>query len=404
VTSPSPRWCAAGSSVGTGSAQAGLDAAREALGSRDGADVALAVVFASSSHDLAAVAEGIRGVLPQQTQLIGCTTSGEIAGTHSREASLALMLFGGAGFSVTTAAAVGMAEGSADAGQRVAEMLYDTDEPLLRTAVDGGNEVVLLLSDGLAGDQQAMVTGVYRVTGAAIPLVGGCAGDDLAMQQTYQLVGGRDGDRVLRDSVVGVRLRSEGALGIGVRHGWRRVGDPLVVTGTAGARVMTLDDQPALDVYLRVLDAPPQAHTDPAAFTQFALEHPLGISGRGQDLVRFVTGGDFATRALNLVAPVPQGGLTWIMTGDVDSVLGATNDACRQAVDALHGQPPRGVLAFDCIARRAVLGSSTQDEVDFIGASTDGVPAIGFYTYGEIARTRGISGFHNQTLVVLAVS
>jgi len=167
---------------------------------------------------------------------------------------------------------------------------------------------------------------------------------------------------------------------------------------------MTLDDQPALDVYLRVLDAPPQAHTDPAAFTQFALEHPLGISGRGQDLVRFVTGGDFATRALNLVAPVPQGGLTWIMTGDVDSVLGATNDACRQAVDALHGQPPRGVLAFDCIARRAVLGSSTQDEVDFIGASTDGVPAIGFYTYGEIARTRGISGFHNQTLVVLAVS
>jgi hypothetical protein len=26
----------------------------------------------------------------------------------------------------------------------------------------------------------------------------------------------------------------------------------------------------------------------------------------------------------------------------------------------------------------------------------------GFYTYGEIARTHGVSGFHNQTLVVLA--
>ena len=32
-----------------------------------------------------------------------------------------------------------------------------------------------------------------------------------------------------------------------------------------------------------------------------------------------------------------------------------------------------------------------------------GTPLAGFYTWGEIARTRGINGFHNQTLVVLAV-
>jgi hypothetical protein len=31
-------------------------------------------------------------------------------------------------------------------------------------------------------------------------------------------------------------------------------------------------------------------------------------------------------------------------------------------------------------------------------------PVAGFYTYGEIARTRGVTGFHNQTLVVLAVA
>jgi hypothetical protein len=32
-----------------------------------------------------------------------------------------------------------------------------------------------------------------------------------------------------------------------------------------------------------------------------------------------------------------------------------------------------------------------------------GAPVAGFYTYGEIARTSGITGFHNQTLVVLAL-
>jgi hypothetical protein len=73
-------------------------------------------------------------------------------------------------------------------------------------------------------------------------------------------------------------------------------------------------------------------------------------------------------------------------------------------MEQLGGRPAKAVVAFDCIARRAALGESTDEEVDRIHDRTDGAPVIGFYTYGEIARTRGMSGFHNQTLVVLAVS
>jgi hypothetical protein len=62
------------------------------------------------------------------------------------------------------------------------------------------------------------------------------------------------------------------------------------------------------------------------------------------------------------------------------------------------------MLAFDCIARRSMLGETgIQTEIDRLAASADGVPFAGFYTYGEIARTSGILGFHNQTLVVLSV-
>ena len=42
-------------------------------------------------------------------------------------------------------------------------------------------------------------------------------------------------------------------------------------------------------------------------------------------------------------------------------------------------------------------------EIERLQAQCEGVPVAGFYTYGEIARTRGTSGFHNQTLVVLAL-
>lgn len=41
-------------------------------------------------------------------------------------------------------------------------------------------------------------------------------------------------------------------------------------------------------------------------------------------------------------------------------------------------------------------------EIRRISGYAAGAPVAGFYTYGEIARTHGISGFHNQTLVVLA--
>ena len=79
--------------------------------------------------------------------------------------------------------------------------------------------------------------------------------------------------------------------------------------------------------------------------------------------------------------------------------------ACGDALTPLEGRPPLGFFAFDCIARRGVLGEQgIQREVELIGQLAGGAPVAGFYTYGEFARTHGISGFHNQTLVVLAVS
>jgi hypothetical protein len=179
----------------------------------------------------------------------------------------------------------------------------------------------------------------------------------------------------------------------------------MLVTGSIDNRVLTLDDQPALAAYLQRLDAPPAVHTDPEAFTRFAMTHPLGLSRRSGDEVRFVSGADFVEGSLNCIAALPQGSLAWIMEGDRDSVLEATNVACEQALSGLEGRPPLGLFAFDCIARKGVLGDDgVMDEVNRIAEFAAGAPVAGLYTYGEIARTRGVSGFHNQTLVVVAFS
>ena len=71
---------------------------------------------------------------------------------------------------------------------------------------------------------------------------------------------------------------------------------------------------------------------------------------------------------------------------------------------ALGDCAPAGLLLFDCISRRAIFGDQhVQEETDLITRCSGGAPMAGFYTYGEIARTKGSGGFHNQTLVTLAI-
>jgi len=382
------RWFGVGSADGIEQG-AGKRAADEALVHDE---PKLLIVFCSPSHDLPALLRGIR-TRAGEVPLIGCTTAGEIATAGPSEASVVVAAVGGDGFAVQTAVATEASRDLRAAGARVARCLPARE--------DLPHKVLLLLSDGLSGDQQEIVRGAYGVLGAGVPLVGGCAGDDLRMKRTFQL----HGDRVHTDSVVGAAIASDAPLGIGVRHGWRRVGEPMLVTESAGNRVYTLDDRPALDVYLEHLGVDEPDGCDQEGLARLALTHPLGISRpNGEDQVRFIGGGDLAGRSLSCIAEVPQGALVWIMEGDARSVLEATDAAGGDALAGLDGRPPLGMIAFDCIARRGVLGDEgIHAEIDRLATIASGAPVAGFYTYGEIARTRGLRGFHNQTLVVLSI-
>ena len=246
-----------------------------------------------------------------------------------------------------------------------------------------------------------VIRGAYEVVGAEIPLVGGCAGDDLKMRRTYQLFG----DRVLNDAIVAAAISSDGRSAsacntVGVMSASR-----CWLARSNGNRVESLDDQPALDVYLRRLDAPAEAGDDPRPSLASRSTHPLGITRRNGAEVRFVAEADFEDRSLGCIASLPQGGLAWIMEGDEDSVLDCDRRSLPEALAGLGGIPPLGMLAFDCIARRGVLGArrhQRRNRADRQVRRHD-APVAGFYTYGEIARTTGRQGFHNQTLVVLAL-
>ena len=354
-------------------------------------DPKLIVALIAPNFDLAAIAEQLHGTFPH-TQVIGCTTSGEITPYGAAANALVLWALGGSAIEVSTGSGQGDEQGLRQAATEAAHCLDHLEHR--------ANTILIVLSDGLCGDQMDVVRGAYDVAGIDVPLVGGCAGDNLAMRRTRQI----HGRRVMSQAVVAAAVSSDRPLGIGVSHGWTPASEPMLVTGSKGNILSTLEDKPALDIYLDFFNPGDVISTDPAAFAKFAATHPIGIRRRDKIEMRHITGFNLDSRELILVAEVPQGALAFLTQGDFDSVLNAAAQSCTTALEALNGLPPVGLLMFDCVSRRAVFTEERiHEETDLIISTCGAVPMAGFYTYGEIARTKGAGGFHNQTLVTLAI-
>lgn len=384
------RWACSGSSAKP-ELQEALTEALQQMQSAHG-ELKIIIAFISPSYDVPRFAQLLKASVGE-VPVIGCTTAGEITCGRATDQGLVLWGLGGNGFTVR----VGLGEGSSTSLREAAKEASSCCSDL----PSGGHRALIVLADGLCGDQMEVVRGAYESVGSSIPLVGGCAGDDMAMSGTKQILN----DVVVEHAVVAAAIRSEAPIGIGVSHGWKAVGKQMLVTGSSGTVVASLDDKPALDVYIDALNVPAAATLSQSAFASFAATHPLGIPRRDKIEIRYIAGADFEKRTLTLIASIPQGGTSFFMEGDAHSVLEATGKACSDACTTLAGQQPIAMLLFDCVARRSVLQSAKVDEeIVTVQDVVGNIPTAGFYTYGEIARTQGAGGFHNQTLVALALA
>ena len=388
-TADGSRWMGVGRCADDDPRVAGSQATGQAL---RGDDPKLLIVFGAHRYDPVELAAGVVHAAPG-VLMIGCSARGELAPDGPRDGTVVVAAIGGDGFSVSTAADEPATGRQREAGAVVARCADDV--PDLRY------KVLMLLTDGYTRSQEEILRGAYGVVGAGVPLFGGAAGA-LESARSYQL----HGQRILRDGVVAATIASAAPLAIGVSHGWHNVGDAMMVTRSDSARVHMLDREPALDRYLRQLNAPPEVYHDPGTFSRWSMTRPLGVQRRSGVAAKNISRDvDFEGRSIGGGTEIVQGALVWATEGNAESILDATEVACQDAVDGLDGRPPIGLLTLSCLGSRAVLGDEgIEQEVARITRRAAGAPFAGFYTLGEIARTRGVEGFHNQTLVVLALS
>ena len=229
--------------------------------------------------------------------------------------------------------------------------------------VDGaaGQPLLLLLYDANAGAHGELVAGAYEVVGPRVPIAGGGANAPVgagARREPVQFAAGG----ACRDSVVAIALVTGAPVGLGVGHGCELGALPAVVTRSEGRRILGLNGRRAEDAYLEAIGHPVRGLSD-SEFERLAVLHPLvqlELSGRIRP--RHVRGRSPGAGLLCATA-IPENAAVAFSEQSPHGIVSSARAAMRDALAPLSG-PARAALVFDCAARRRVLGSTPQAEVD----------------------------------------
>ena len=378
-----------GSSSVADSYKAGKEAAEKAAKVLKGEKGDFALIFTVAKYKQEEALRGINEVLGDIPKG-GCCGTGVLTQEEGMKSDSVAVLVGKSDeLSVTFGIGEGVSKNPAAAGEALARSLSSAKMDL--------NSVLIALPDGITGNCVSVVRGIFNILGSRIRYSGGGAGDNLRFVETFQFID----HQVLKDAVVGALFSSKKKIGVGIRHGWRAIGRPVIVTKSTVNVVNQLEGRPAFEVYQGICPGVTREN-----FAEFSMTHPLGIPLLGEeylirDPLKVLDDG-----SIFCVAEVPEKSVVRVMEGSKDSIIEATRKAAEEAIAGLGGAEPAAVLVFDCVSLTLILKEDLPKQIkgaiqSVIGEKT---PMIGFYTFGEVgAIAGGPPLFHNKTVGIVAI-
>ncbi len=379
----------------------GANASQDAVNNLGDKTPDLLIVFASVKYDQQKVVEGARSVAPNAL-LVGSSTSGEIITSGPvKEHSVAVMAIKSPEIKYSVGVGENIANGPREAGRMAAKKVKEQVQDL---------KAFMMIPDVLTGNGADIVRGVLDELGPHFPVVGGASGDDFEFKKTYQYVN----DKIYSGAVVGLGLSGQFKIGIGVKHGWIPVGEPMTVTKSAGSVIHTINDKPAIKIYEDYFGEAETASLRTETLAKLAITYPLGMKAAGNDelLIRDPLTVD-EHGSITCAAEIPEGSEVRLMVGSREDAVKVAKLAAENAVTQLDGSAPKAVVIFNCIARNKLFGDSSGDEIKAIQEAVGhDTPLIGFYTYGEQAPLGGEvknlekcnPAFHNETVVICVLA
>ncbi len=269
--------------------------------------------------------------------------------------------------------------------EQLIEETLDPQEPF---------STLLIFVDGLASRISDFIDGLYRVLGLEINYIGGGAGSLDLIQKPCLF----SNQGMLQDSALLMPLHLES--GVGVAHGWMPADGPFRITETSGNNIVSLNWEPAFQVYKRSVERLSGKEMRRENFFLQSMHYPFGIAKIGaeylvRDPVR-LTDDD----ALVCVGDVAPGSYVSTLKGTEQSLILAARQASQNSRLNYQGSMNGAFRLFiDCISRVLYLNQSFYKEIEAV--SLDSLPMFGACTLGEFANNgKDYLEFYNKTAVV----
>lgn len=346
------------------SAETGTERAiSEVLSHFDMSSLALLILFVGEGHDLKVIERALVPVIGQ-TQVMGCTTAGEIGAGGYLTGTIVAMGLPRSLFRVATGHLSDLRRFNPDLAR---DLAFELRAEVTFSTADWANEVAFLLSDGLSMMEEQLVWALSEALGQS-PLVGGSAGDGLNFGKTFVLHRGR----FMTDSAVLAVLRTPCRITAFRFDHLQPTEHRMVVTDADPDKriVREINGMPAGPEYARILGKDPQ-QLSPFTFAANPVLSKIGDDHHVLAIQRVEPDGTlrfFSAIETGLVLRLAQG---TDLEAHLEKELIRLSD---------QGGAP-AILACDCILRR--LEAENSQKQHRLSALLDRFGVSGFNTYGE---------------------
>ena len=353
----------------------------------DGYRPTIAIVFISIKQDRQAVCEILN---KEGIDIIGATSSGEFIDGHQSEGETVVMLF-----DLNKNDYCILFE---DIGERT---LSDAAENMAKSAIQKFDKPAfilcstLLAADGKMLDGETLIHSIEKITGPQVNLFGGMAGDDITFSGTWVFTNSQSTDYGM---VVLVLDEDKVSLHGMALSGWKPVGVFRTATKTERNLIYTIDNEPALEMYLRFLGEDRSSADDQVSFfDSIGIHYPFQIERENREPKMCAPiGYDKEKKALMCESDVPQGSRFRFSTPPDFDIVETVIGKAKELKEKTHAEAD-ALLIFSCAGRLSALGPMAQEENEGLYKIWN-APMAGFYTYGEFGKAvKGKHEFHSTT-------
>lgn len=357
------------------------------LAKQESSSFNLCILFCSIKHSI----EGIQQVCIQnEIDLFGCTSSGEITnGKFYISQTLSGLILSMPTDSYRVVGCDRLGEGSYDMAYRAGKNVENIFS----------KQAILLLAQGVGANADLIIQGMQKAIGKSTSLFGGLAGDDMALKRTFVF----SNEANYSDGLMMLVLDNEKVELDGLAtSGWEAIGVFHEVTEAENNVLLSIDNQPALDVFLKYFGSFDDANVGLDASANVSAQYPLQIlRDDGTFVLRSPLFGDTTRRALVLAGGIKKGDKFRFSISPGFEVI----DQTVKEFGALQKKAPDAdaLILFSCIGRLGAFGPLMEDEIRGIFEYWN-KPMIGFFSYGEIGATKGAQcDFHNETCTLVSL-